>query len=89
MPNAQLVTIIFHTKIPAARKSLILVAREGIERPAYLAEFKDIFENAYKVTLSGTDPNAASGAAAISPAHRTQSSRGYGLARRDRHGARN
>ncbi len=51
MPNAQLVTIIFHTKIPAARKSLILVAREGIERPAYLAEFKDIFENAYKVTL--------------------------------------
>jgi hypothetical protein len=31
MPNAQLAAFIFHIKVPAARKSLILVAREGIE----------------------------------------------------------
>jgi hypothetical protein len=32
-PNAQLAAFLFHTKIPAARKPLILVAREGIEPP--------------------------------------------------------
>jgi hypothetical protein len=28
-----------------------MVAKEGIERRAYLAEFKDIFEKTYRVTL--------------------------------------